>query len=254
MSYKTYCYFQSNTCDVSDDLDLLKYWLYGSLGASGIGTDPKAIVRVIIAGNSIDHLSLQRNSKQNDTLDMVSAVQCLDTFISDLSLSVPVDLMPGETDPSNLMLPQQPLHSCMFPKSNGRDTFCGVTNPYRFQCHDRLILGTSGQNAADILKFSNVTDEMAALKATLEWSHIAPTAPDTLPSYPYYNEDPFIITEMPHVYFAGNCKAFGTEEVVLDGGKTRLICVPAFAETKQVVLLNLKTMDCKPMSFDFGDS
>lgn len=162
--------------------------------------------------------------------------------------------MPGDTDPSNLMLPQQPLHSCMFPKSRARNTFSSVTNPYRFQCEDRLILGTSGQNAGDILKFSNLPDEMAALKATLEWSHIAPTAPDTLPSYPYYEEDPFIIREMPHVYFAGNCKAFGSEEVKLGGGKARIICVPAFSETKQVVLLNLKTLECETMSFNSEDS
>lgn len=161
--------------------------------------------------------------------------------------------MPGETDPTNLMLPQQPLHGCMFPKSRVQETFCSVTNPYRFQCHDRLIIGTSGQNAADIMRYSNVTDEMAALKATLQWSHMAPTAPDTLPSYPYYNEDPFIMTEMPHVYFAGNCKAFGTEEVTLKEGKVRLVCVPAFSDTKQVVLLNLKTMECKPMSFNYAD-
>lgn len=211
------------------------------------------IVRVIFAGNSIDHFKLQGNDDENDTSDTLSAVQYIDSFIYDLSLSVSVDLMPGETDPTNLMLPQQPLHACMFPKSRVRDTFRGVTNPYRFQCHDRLILGTSGQNAEDIMRFSNIADELAALKATLEWSHIAPTAPDTLASYPYYNEDPFIITEMPHVYFAGNCKAFRTDKVTLGAGETRIVCVPAFSETKQVVLLNLKSLECKPMSFNLTD-
>uniref|UniRef100_A0A336LN48 DNA polymerase delta subunit 2 n=1 Tax=Culicoides sonorensis TaxID=179676 RepID=A0A336LN48_CULSO len=254
----------SNTCDPSEELDLLKYWLYGSFGTlASSKIDPSQVVRVIIAGNSVDHLKLQqqqknnltsstnKNSKdKNESEDTLVAIQTIDTFVSDLSLSVPIDLMPGETDPSNLMLPQQALHSCMFPKARARDSFCSVTNPYMFECHDRLILGTSGQNIADIMRFSKIEDEISALKSTLIWSHIAPTAPDTLPSYPYYNEDPFIIKEMPHVYFAGNCKSFSTDEVKLDNGKTRVICIPQFGETKQVVLLNIKTLECKPMSFN----
>ncbi|XP_063699789.1 DNA polymerase delta subunit 2 [Culicoides brevitarsis] len=239
----------SNNSTIAEHLDLLKYWLYGCFGSSEV-MDPKSIVRVIIAGNSINAIE---QSDQNDFSDTLSSVQQLDTFISDLTLSIPVDLMPGETDPTNLMLPQQPLHACMLPKSRARDTFCSVSNPYRFKGHDRLILGTSGQNVADILRFSTISDEISALKATLEWSHIAPTAPDTLPSYPYYNEDPFILNEMPHVYFAGNCKKFETQEVALGDGKTRIICVPSFAETKQVVLLNLKSLECKPMSINFDE-
>ena len=39
----------------------------------------------------------------------------LDSVLSSVLGSVPVDLMPGATDPSNCVLPQQPLHPCLLP-------------------------------------------------------------------------------------------------------------------------------------------
>lgn len=44
--------------------------------------------------------------------------------------SVDIDLMPGEFDPANYTLPQQPLHKCMFPQASRYPTFQTVTNPY----------------------------------------------------------------------------------------------------------------------------
>lgn len=61
---------------------------------------------------------------------------------------------------------------------------------------------------------------LQALKKTLQWAHLAPTAPDTLPCYPLTAGDPFIMPTLnskendpasskddcntPHVLFAGN--------------------------------------------------
>lgn len=45
--------------------------------------------------------------------------------------SVPVDVMPGEFDPTNYTLPQQPLHPCMFPLATAYSTLQLVTNPYQ---------------------------------------------------------------------------------------------------------------------------
>lgn len=42
------------------------------------------------------------------------------------------------------------------------------------------ILGTSGQNVQDIYKVSSFEDHLEILEHTMNWSHIAPTAPDTL--------------------------------------------------------------------------
>ena len=37
----------------------------------------------------------------------------------------------------------------------------------------------------------------AILEDSLRWRHMAPTAPDTLACYPFYIEDPFILSETP---------------------------------------------------------
>ena len=42
------------------------------------------------------------------------------------------------------------------------------------------ILGTSGQPVKDIYKYSELKDGLEILDKTLEWGHLAPTAPDTL--------------------------------------------------------------------------
>ncbi|RLV76318.1 hypothetical protein DV515_00017101 [Chloebia gouldiae] len=48
-----------------------------------------------------------------------------------LQTSVPVDVMPGEFDPTNYTLPQQPLHRCMLPLASAYATLRLVTNPYQ---------------------------------------------------------------------------------------------------------------------------
>ena len=90
------------------------------------------------------------------------------------------------------------------------------------------------------------------LEKTLAWGHMAPSAPDTLACYPYHDRDPFQLDgATPHVYFAGNQPAFGTRLVRGAGGQqTRLVLVPAFAETGTLVLVNADTLDCHTITFD----
>lgn len=56
------------------------------------------------------------------------------------------------------------------------------------------------------IDFQSATRRLDVLKKTLEWGHLCPTAPDTLPSYPFADRDPYILTDrnMPQVLFAGN--------------------------------------------------
>lgn len=80
------------------------------------------------------------------------------------------------------------------------------------------------------------------------WRHMAPSAPDTLWSYPFQDRDPFIIEQTPHVYFIGNQPQL--EERLLsgpEGQKVRIILVPSFAETGIIVLVNLKTLECSSL-------
>lgn len=197
-------------------LELFQQWLYGNLPNNNKEFDFEAanVVRVIVAGNSVRTTMEMRPKsilmRQPESLVTLQAVKAVDELLHGWSQSVNVDIMPGEFDPSNCMLPQQPMHHCMFPSSAPCGAVQCVTNPYEFYIEDRLILGTSGQNVTNIQKFSHIEDPLDVMKSIAKWSILAPTAPDTLPCYPYYDNDPFIIKMCPHVLFAGNASQFKT--------------------------------------------
>lgn len=207
---------QSATHDFTMSLELFQQWLYGNLPNDGKDLDFEAsnVVRVIVAGNSV-RTSMEVRPKtilmrQPESTVTLQAVKAVDDLVYGWAQSVNVDLMPGEFDPANCMLPQQPMHHLMFPNSAPCGTFKCVTNPYEFYIEDRLILGTSGQNVSNIQKFSHIEDPLDALRSVAKWSILAPTAPDTLPCYPYSDNDPFIIKQCPHILFAGNSTEFKT--------------------------------------------
>lgn len=199
-------------------LELLQQWIYGNLSGYGNVNDWEAanVSRIIVAGNSV-RSSLEAKQKSNyarpaQSTNTLKAVKSVDDIIAGWIKSINVDLMPGEYDPSNFMLPQQPMHQCMFPKCVKSKNFKAVTNPYQFEVVDRLVLGTSGQNITDIERFSKFENQpLEALRSVLKWGHIAPTSPDTLPCYPYYNKDPFIIEKCPHILFTGNSTEYLTD-------------------------------------------
>jgi DNA polymerase delta subunit 2 len=98
-------------------------------------------------------------------------------------------------------------------------------------------LGVGGQTVDDIFKYLPSSSRLGMARRTLEWRHIAPTAPDTLCEltrfqqsaqgveaaadkvgiYPFPDADPFIIHHRPHVYVIGNQPEFQT---TLVGGKS----------------------------------
>ncbi|NWW77348.1 DPOD2 polymerase, partial [Climacteris rufus] len=223
----------------------------GQLGAEGEQSCAARIVRVILAGNL-----LSQNTQSRDTINKakyltkktqaasVEAVKMLDEILLQLCTSVPVDVMPGEFDPTNYTLPQQPLHRCMLPLASAYATLRLVTNPYQADLDGVRFLGTSGQNVIDIFKYSSMDDYLEILEWTLLAGHISPTAPDTLGCYPFYKSDPFILTECPHVYFCGNTPRF----------QSKLLQVPDFSATQTACLINLRDLTCQPITFSgFGD-
>lgn len=79
---------------------------------------------------------------------------------------------------------------------------------------------------------------------TLEWGHLAPTIPDTMPCYPFVDHDPFIIASnrIPNILFAGNQPNFNSKLVTISDNKksnhkVRLICIPKFRESQGSVVL-----------------
>jgi len=93
--------------------------------------------------------------------------------------------------------------------------------------------------------------EVDVLTNCLYWRHLAPTCPDTLASYPFYELDPYVLdcAYLPHVLFSGGSRAFGTRWV-----GTRIIAVPDFAATATAVLVNTAspTLEVQPVRFAVG--
>ncbi|EPY88193.1 hypothetical protein CB1_000193020 [Camelus ferus] len=267
----------------------------GQLGDEGEQCSAAHVSRVILAGNLLSHNTQSRDSinkakylTKKTQAASVEAVKMLDEILLQLSASVPVDVMPGEFDPTNYTLPQQPLHPCMFPLATAYATLQLVTNPYQATIDGIRFLGTSGQNVSDIFRYSSMEDHLEILEWTLQVRHISPTAPDTLGCYPFYKTDPFIFLECPHVYFCGNTPSFGSKiiqgpigvdapqlclvvaesfwgqrshdadgELLLNSGPedqtVLLVAVPDFSTTQTACLVNLRSLACQPISFSgFG--
>ncbi|XP_022921091.2 uncharacterized protein [Onthophagus taurus] len=232
-------------------------FIKGFFGAIN-NVDPKRIVRIIIAGGAIKNSSNKTNLNNfnKSTIAPISsnnlltdAIKSLDLFLSDLSQTIDVDLMPGQNDPSNFVLPQKPLHHCLFPQTIQYKSFNRVSNPYEFEIAEMRILGTSGEPINNVLNYTDIEEPIEALESCLKWGHLAPSAPDTLACFPYYDQDPFIIQNFPHVVFAGNQKKFDTKIVNDCGEAVRIVCVPDFSFTSSICLLNLKSLECTEMVF-----
>ena len=98
---------------------------------------------------------------------------------------------------------------------------------------------------------------------TLLWRHMAPTAPDTLPCYPFSDADPFVIggsgggvseRPVPDIFFSGGARGLGTR-IVRDGARSvRVVCVPDFSVTSTAVLVDLDSADydVSPITFSAG--
>lgn len=187
---------------------------------------------------------------KNLEADSVRHVRLLDDMLVQLASAVPTDVMPGANDPANTILPQQPLHSCMFPRATALATLAGVPNPYQCRVGGAVLLGSAGQGVDDVYRFSALDDRLDILAATLQWGHLCPTAPDTLGCFPAMTEDPFVIDAGPHVLFAGNQPAFGARVVAGPGGERCLVvCVPRFSTTHTAVLVDLDSLEATPLVF-----
>ncbi|XP_057438754.1 DNA polymerase delta small subunit [Lotus japonicus] len=225
----------------------------GHLGDEKEKSIASQTVRVVIAGNSVEipsGLFNGQNMGSKDLSRISEPIKELDILLNQIAAGLPLDIMPGPSDPSNYSLPQQALHRCLFPGSSAYNTFTSCTNPHSFELDNIRFLGTSGQNVDDLEKYSEAKDKLEFMERTLRWRHLAPTAPNTLGCYPYTDRDPFFIESCPHVYFIGNQDKYDTRVIKgSEGQLVRLICVPKFSETGVAVMLNLRDLECHALSF-----
>jgi hypothetical protein len=357
-----------------------------------------------LSGSSSSFFS-DRNISVGEQESATEALREADAYLTQFAASVHVDVMPGDSEPANHMLPQQPLHACLFPLAGRLSSVHAVTNPYSCEFSVKTdsetkkgisddktprvvsFLGSSGQPVVDILRYSSssalmtpgdelglldgltfdspivgitskgggsgsasatsssssssssammdidketdggggggkeldanagalsasssivlnegedmlaakgesvadalmatsraidvqgtgagagaderqkagaggdeIVDKMSELDVltnTLYWRMLAPTAPDSLTCFPFTESDPFVISDLPSVFFSGGCKEFGTR-LVMNADKSkfvRVICVPEFSSTHAAVLVdvNSSTLDAKVLKFD----
>ncbi|KAH9995202.1 DNA polymerase alpha/epsilon subunit B-domain-containing protein [Xylariaceae sp. FL0662B] len=257
--------FSGNDASQAIELNLLLEYLLGESLDPAAQQELSQISRLIIAGNSI---SLEERKPADEELTEKKAhkkygydsstynalpSQLLDEFLSALLPSIPVTLLPGAQDPANSSYPQQPIHPAMFPNSrpyaaqpasNDVGWFDTVTNPWEGEIDGWRVLGTGGQNIDDIFKYVSSNDRLGMMEATCRWRCCAPTAPDTLWSYPFQDDDPFVMQTCPHLYFVGCQPAFGTKVIQgPDGQAVRLVAVPSFSTTQEMVLVDSETLD-----------
>ncbi|CAM1508378.1 Fc.00g052260.m01.CDS01 [Cosmosporella sp. VM-42] len=248
------------------ELDLLLEYLLGE----GLGGDAQnevsQISRLIIAGNSISTSDMKPKTVEVDKkvhrkygydASAYNALpsQLFDEFLAELLPTIPVTLLPGAQDPANASYPQQPIHTAMFPgaRAYGRDPgsskpgwFDAVTNPFEAEVDGWRILGTGGQNVDDVFKYVGTDDRLGMMEAMCRWRCCAPTAPDTLWSYPFQEDDPFVMKSCPHLYFVGCQPHFSTKLVHgPDGQQVRLVTVPSFSQTKELVIVDMETLEVK---------
>lgn len=73
-------------------------------------------------------------------------------------------------------------------------------------------------------------------------------------SYPFHEKDQFVIEQCPHVFFVGNQPEYKTS--LLEGGdgqQVRVVLIPKFSETGQIVVVDLDTLDVEVVKFSLRE-
>lgn len=182
-------------------LDLFMEYLLGEAGGTSDQAEASKISRLLIAGNSIyesaplasrDDLPERKISKKygyDSSAYNPAPTTHFDYFLLNLLPSIPITLLPGETDPANVSLPQQPIHPAMFlysrryaaiPGAKEPGWFDSVTNPWEGDVDGWRMMGSGGQPIDDIFKYVEDDDRLEMMEHLLRWRCAAPTAPDTL--------------------------------------------------------------------------
>ena len=182
--------------------NLLTEFLLGEALTPSVQASAAQISRLILAGNSLAESSplpahedvagkkAGRKYGYDSSAYNPAPSANLDELLATLLPSLPITLLPGPTDPANVSLPQQPLHTALFPHSrayaappSSKDEagwFDSVTNPWQGDVEGWRILATGGQPVDDIFKYVEEEDRLEMMERMLRWRCCAPTAPDTL--------------------------------------------------------------------------
>ncbi|KAI0050000.1 hypothetical protein FA95DRAFT_699604 [Auriscalpium vulgare] len=262
---------------------MLVEYLSGEQGGPDDQVTASQISRLVILGNSLAPIAPtidveeektkkpRRYGYDNATFSPHPTLN-LSAHLHDIAQSMPIHILPGDTDPSGTILPQQPFPRAMLGEAASYSSFSCETNPSYIRIapgssdldptsnrassskskrRTRTILATSGQPISDMFKYvaSPPATRLGLAEATLRWRHMAPTAPDTLWCHPFFTTDPFVLVRTPDVYAIGCQPRFGTRVVQEGARRCRVVLVPSFAETGVLVLVGLRTLDVRAVRF-----
>ncbi|KAF1829762.1 hypothetical protein BDW02DRAFT_573678 [Decorospora gaudefroyi] len=256
-------------------LDLLVEYLTGEASTQD---ESSKITRLVIAGGSLargspilprDEFEAQKLSAEDENADEPTwyepePMACLDEFLCDILPTLPITMLPGARDPTNVALPQQPIHPTLLPNTKfyaeplreskeSLNGFDAVTNPWVGDIDGYRVLGTGGQTVTDLLKYIKHGKSVDAMENMLQWRCVAPTAPDTLWCYPFQDKDPLMLTECPHIYFAGCQKKFDKKIIEGPAGqKVLLVSVPKFRLSCEIVLVDMESWDVEVVKLGAG--
>jgi DNA polymerase delta subunit 2 len=153
------------------------------------------------------------------------------------------------------------------------------------------VFVTSGQNINDVARESRFPTRLDTMALVIESGCACPTAPNTLFSYPFCKSDPFLFQRTPHCMVACDQPQFETRfatldemyeethnsysvaaearggagkrklvaantkneeaEVISDEAGVRLICVPSFARSGTLVLMDVNSPTLETIAIDF---
>lgn len=253
------------------------------LGISGDKHISDHLIRVVILGNSLNDVMEKKKENESGSgsgsgsgaetgtgteteSDVDKNINDMDLFIASLGSAVHVDLMPGDKDPSDINLPQQPLPNVFFKKARNFNSFQCVTNPYIFSVDNVNICCMSGEPVNNICAYSK-NGNIESLQLIAKSRLLSPTSPDTLGCYPFTENDPFCLCDdktYPHIFVSGNSESLEVNGLIpapslaapTSGESLEivklplLICLPSFRRIPKVVIVNLKNMDHKILSFE----
>ena len=261
-------------------LDLLMEFLLGESTSAHDQELAASISRLVICGNSLSHASpipsreeLAAAAKKSSaghkkygydsSAYNAAPTDRLDTWLANLLPSIPITLLPGESDPTSTSLPQQPIHPAMFPHSRSYMSlptekevswFDSTTNPSEFDVDGWRFMATGGQPVNDVYKYVDGEERLEMMEAMLRWRLMAPTAPDTLWCYPFQDGDQFVMRECPHLYLVGNQPKFETRVIEGPvGQQVSMVAVPKFRETGEVVLVDMESLEVEVLKFELFD-
>lgn len=166
-------------------LEMLAEFLTGELAPAAERGAAARISTLVLAGDSVESAAWMRTPERHASGAAPNPFAAFDPWLEQVCATLDaVVVLPGARDPSSVTLPQQPLLAPLMPRAARHASLHLATNPAWFGVHHRAVLATSGQAVEDLLRYlPDDAQAGAALPlalATLQWSHVAPTAPDTL--------------------------------------------------------------------------